>query len=94
MASKYELITESVNITGNGHHEIRVFVEETRDDGTVIRGLPDVFGIDAVALKLKHNDDPVQWRAWVAGEMKDRYMRRAGVHSEIMKWKNKRFEIG
>ena len=88
---KYELVTDSANITGNGIHEVIVHILETRNDGTTVTGIPETLGIDPIALRLKHGNDIGQWREWTYGEMKERHIRRTTVHNEIIRWKGQRY---
>jgi hypothetical protein len=95
MPSTYKLVVDNGSLSGvTGHHTIQCHVEETLDDGTIVQGIPEVFGIEAIALQRAHDGDPVKWRTWVAGVMADRHKRRQLAHAEIMQWSGKKFDIG
>ena len=97
MASTYKLVVTSSGINGTtGHHTINVYVQETRDDGTIIDGVPEVHGIEAVALGLKFGTNPNnvdKWREDVGRIMLDRHIRRSLAHAEISTWHGKKFDI-
>ncbi|HKN69713.1 MAG TPA: hypothetical protein VJX30_01545 [Terriglobales bacterium] len=94
VASKYQLVIESGNLSGTtGHHTIQCHILETRPDGAPVRGVPETFGIEAVALQRKFGGDAGKWRDWVAGVMLERHKQRVAVDAEVMKWSGKAFEI-
>ena len=94
MASKYQLVVTSSGINGTtGHHTIQCHIEETRDDGTTVKGISDTFGIESTALDRAHNNDPSDWLKWVGEQMLNRHIRRSLAHAEISTWHGKKFDI-
>ena len=94
MASKFQLVVTAGNLSGvTGHHEVTCHIEETCDDGTVVKGIPEVYGIEVHALTKRHSGDISQWRNWVAKEMLAKHKRRAVAHTEVMRWAGKKFFI-
>lgn len=89
--SKYELVVISANIRSFGIHEVSCRIEETKGDGSIVRGSEEMFGIEPVALKQRHNNSVDEWRAWIYGEMKERHIRQQTVHAEILRWKGQRY---
>jgi len=58
MATKFQLVVTAGNLSGvTGHHEVTCYIEETRDDGTVVKGVPEVYGIEVHALTKRHGGD-------------------------------------
>jgi hypothetical protein len=94
MATKFQLVVTAGNLSGvTGHHEVTCYIEETRDDGTVVKGVPEVYGIEVHALTKRHGGDIGQWRNWVAKEMLAKHKRRMVAHKEVMQWSGRRFFI-
>lgn len=91
---KFQLVVDNGSLIGiTGHHVIQCHIEETQDDGTIVKGVPETFGIESSALRLKHNGNAEQWRDWVATEMLRRHKARTEVDSTVMTWNKKRFDI-
>ena len=91
---KFQLVVTSSGINGTtGHHMIVCHIKETCDDGSVVHGIPEVFGIEAVALARKHYNNPDDWRKWVAEQMLDRHKTRSLAHAEISLWHGQEFDI-
>lgn len=94
MASTYQLVIDNGSITSTtGHHTIDCHIEETQADGTIVKGMPERYGIEGRALRLKHNGDANLWREWVAGEMLRHHQARVAVNAEVMQWNGKKFDI-
>lgn len=94
MVSKYKLVVTSSGINSTtGHHIIQCRIEETTEDGSVIRGVPETYGIDSRSMATKHNGDTVAWRNWVAGRMLNAHRQRSLAHAEIVLWHGKEFDI-
>ena len=95
MASRYQLVITSAGITGTtGHHTVQCHIQETHDDGAVVNGLSDTWGIESIALQRQHGGDVVKWRNWIGNQMLDRHRLRMMAQAEIATWHGKAFDIG
>jgi hypothetical protein len=94
VASKYKLYIKSGDLSGTtGHHTINVYVKEIRDDGTIIKGIPEVYGIESVALSRRHDGNIFAWRDWVGREMVAKHKQRMLANAEVLKWRDQEFDV-
>ena len=94
MPSDYKLVVTSGNLSGvTGHHEIICHILETNSDGTVVKGTPETYGIESVALDRKFNGNINAWRNWVGQDMLLKHQRKQLAHAEVLQWTGKKFDI-
>jgi hypothetical protein len=90
----YELVITASDLSNlTGHHNFTCHIEETQADGTIVRGVPEVFGIEWRALQSRFGGDINQWRDWVQAQMHTRHIARMAVHTEILSWQGTRYAI-
>jgi hypothetical protein len=78
----------------SGHYTVTASIEETADDGSIVRGVRETFGISFEELQQRFGGDSAKWRdTVVAKALTDRHAIRKGMHYEIISWQNKKFPI-
>jgi hypothetical protein len=92
--STYAMVITASDLSRlTGHHNFACHIEETRPDGTVVHGVPEVWGIEYRALQSRFAGSIEQWRDWVQAQMHSRHIARMAVHAEILDWQGKTYPI-
>ena len=80
----YRLIPNNpdVNFT-TGQHTVEAMIEEHQDDGTVVQGVVEKYGMSAAEINRRFGGNVDQWLAWIGGDMLAKHKSRQGVHTEL-----------
>jgi hypothetical protein len=92
---KLELMVHATDMDMvSGHYTMTASIEETADDGSVVRGVRETFGVSFEEIQQRFDGDTTKWRdAVVAKALVDRYAIRKGMHTDIIQMQNKKFPI-
>jgi hypothetical protein len=92
---KLQLVIHSADINSvNGHHTITASIEETDDDGHVIQGVAETFGIGFDELQQRFGGDIGKWRARVIiPALRDRHSTRKAINARLLAWQGTKIDI-
>ena len=94
MPSTYYFIVDNPNVSAiTGHHTIEVVIEEHQEDGTVVRGIVEKYGMGATEINQRFGGDVDKWLAWIGREMVAKHRARQGIHSELMNRRGQTIQI-
>ena len=89
-----QLHIESQNHNGiTGHVEIKAYVVDTDEEGNEINGVPEIRGIDPVALETRFGPAPDnlnKWLQWTKEDMVRRHQVRNKVRIDLHELAGKR----
>jgi hypothetical protein len=76
-----------------GHHTIEVCVHEHHDDGSIVMGVMEKYGISLAEIDQRFNGSVDKWLAWVGREMLAKHKSHQGVHTELLMKRGTKVEI-
>lgn len=85
MAMTYHLLRENPDVSNTtGLHTIEVSVHEHHDDGSIVNGVMEKYGISLAEINQRFDGDIEKWLAWVGRDMLAKHKARQGVHMELL----------
>ena len=76
-----------------GLHTIEVCVHEHHDDGSIVTGVMEKYGISLAEINIRFGGSVDQWLAWIGRDMLAKHRARQGLHMELLMKRGTKVEI-